>query len=31
MPQGTGKGRKTQLKVGRRNKIIKIRTKINDI
>ena len=31
MPQGTGKGGKTQLKVGRRNKIIKIRTKINDI
>ena len=31
MPQGTGKGGKTQLKVGRRNKIIKNRTKINDI
>lgn len=31
MPQGTGKRGKTQLKVGRRNKIIKIRTKINDI
>jgi len=31
MPQGTGKRGKTQLKVGRRNKILKIRTKINDI
>ena len=31
MPQGTGKGGKTQLKVGRRTKIIKNRTKINDI
>lgn len=31
MPQGTGKRGKTQLKVGRRNKIIKIRTKINEI
>lgn len=31
MPQGTGKAGKIQLKVGRRNKTIKIRTKINAI
>ena len=31
MPQGTGKGGKIQLKVGRRNKTIKISTKINAI